>query len=66
MAQLILEEYESSDIILTDSIRTTQRSENGFGSSGIHTDTPKETDTPHVIPHNEDEIIPTIHRANVC
>ena len=67
IAQLILEQYTTSNIVLTESIRKTQRSQKGFGSSGVHTDTPNDrNDTPHVVPHNDDEISPTIHQANVC
>ena len=66
IAQLILEQYASSDIVLTESIRDTQRSKQGFGSSGIQTDTSKDTTNPQIIPHNDDEITPTIHRTDVC
>ena len=63
VAQLILERYTSSDIVLTESMRETERSDKGFGSSGIN-NTPSGPSVPHKIPHHKDELdTPIVHRA---
>ena len=61
IAQLILEQYMPSDIVLTTSVRDTARSNNGFGSTGT---TPPSDEMPsHRIPYKESEIRPSINKT---
>ena len=54
IAQLILEQYTQSDIVLKKSLPQTAHSNSGFGSMGVHT---KEHEPrPHIIPHHNDEV----------
>ena len=62
IAQLILEQYTPSDLVITTSLQNTERSDNGFGSTGISTPSLEQT-TSHHIPHTEDEIRPSINKT---
>ena len=63
IAQLILEQYTPSNIVLKKSLPKTSRSDSGFGSTGIKT--PHTGSTSHIIPHQDDEITPIARRATI-
>ena len=63
IAQLILENYTSAPIKLINTVETTQRNTNGFGSTGLNTES--QSSPPHDVLPSKPHIIPNDDALNM-